>query len=282
MADSDPIITEAEYRTWLPPQEALRRVGDYMDDWIIAAQAIVRRVNAGLIRVHAKSGTVQRSAGNEALKPFAAVPEVVRKFWDSTGNAFALPFWTSGDAEVQLRVRKAGSYDRTEIWTLFGVRFDPVALAELMPTSPPLPVAGLMPPPPEAFDPLADGLQRNADFVRAAASQSGAAIPAAGAERLAQAIFDASRSTGPLADEKRQTLPPAAKHPGGKPPKQIWEAVWVNIAARLINGDFDPKRQKDVEDAIKDEAQRLGDDVGDATARKHAKYLWDKVKKVHN
>jgi hypothetical protein len=72
--------------------------------------------------------------------------------------------------------------------------------------------------------------------------------------------------------------PPPPKHAGGAPPKEIWEMVWVEIAARLINNDLDPEQQSDIEKAIMEAAERLGDPVGEATARKHAKYLWNKVK----
>jgi hypothetical protein len=68
------------------------------------------------------------------------------------------------------------------------------------------------------------------------------------------------------------------KHAGGAPPKDIWESVWVDIAARLISGDLDPKQQKDIVNAMLDWAVANNETIAEATAKRHAKLLWDKVK----
>lgn len=74
------------------------------------------------------------------------------------------------------------------------------------------------------------------------------------------------------------TPPPPTKHAGGAPPKDIWERVWIEIAAKLYSGDLQPKKLADLEDAVVEVVMSLGDSVGEATARRHAKPLWDKIK----
>lgn len=71
---------------------------------------------------------------------------------------------------------------------------------------------------------------------------------------------------------------PRGKQLGGAPPKDVWEAVWVDIAARLINGDFDPKQQKDVQVAIEEWGIANNEPISESTAKRHAKLLWQKVK----
>jgi hypothetical protein len=74
------------------------------------------------------------------------------------------------------------------------------------------------------------------------------------------------------------TVTAPAKHAGGKPPKDIWERVWVEIAARLYSGALIPSKQADIESAIMEISLALGDGVETAAARRHAKPLWQKIK----
>ena len=91
------------------------------------------------------------------------------------------------------------------------------------------------------------------------------------------------REMFPVPDAVAQSVPQAAqstpaKHPGGAPAKPIWEAVWIEIAARLYNGDLQPQKQADLEKAIMDIVMILGDECGEATAKRRAKLLWQKIK----
>jgi len=130
MADNQ--ITPEEYVTWLTPRDAVNLVGQDMQNWDIAAETILRRVDAGLIRAHFKTGTVLESGKIDKLKDFFVVPGGVKKAWADSSVPYTLPFWTSGDAEVHLKLRQAGTYDRTQIWTLFGIRFDPAGINDLL------------------------------------------------------------------------------------------------------------------------------------------------------
>jgi hypothetical protein len=89
-----------------------------------------------------------------------------------------------------------------------------------------------------------------------------------------------SRPTGLIATVVPDPLPPATapKHAGGKPPKEIWEAVWVDMAAALINGKFDPRRLTDVQNFILDWCAASNEPMSESTAKRHAKLLWDQVK----
>ncbi|MBL8581529.1 MAG: hypothetical protein JNL61_04785 [Rhizobiaceae bacterium] len=52
--------------------------------------------------------------------------------------------------------------------------------------------------------------------------------------------------------------PPAAKHPGGRPPYD-WDAIWAAIGIRLMEG-WKPRQQKDIEAEMKKQAENLGFD----------------------
>jgi hypothetical protein len=76
-------------------------------------------------------------------------------------------------------------------------------------------------------------------------------------------------------------LPPpmvAAKHAGGAPAKVNWELVMAEIAARLYSGDLKPEKQAHIEEAITEIVMSLGATIGEATARRHANPLWEKIK----
>lgn len=156
MADGDQITAE-EYATWIPASEALNRVAKVMQhEWGLAAAAIVRRLNAGLVRAHIKTGNVERAGKTQKLKDFVAVPSSVVTGWTKASGISTLQFWVSGDAEVHQRISSGHGYDATQILHLFGIRFDPAGIAEMIPSAGParaatamadkLPVKSLGPP----------------------------------------------------------------------------------------------------------------------------------------
>lgn len=90
-------------------------------------------------------------------------------------------------------------------------------------------------------------------------------------------IYDLAGVQLPVAPTPLPAVAPI-KHAGGKPPKAIWERVWIEIAARLYNGTLIPTKQADIEAAIMQISADLGDGVEIAAARRHAKPLWEKIK----
>jgi hypothetical protein len=96
--------------------------------------------------------------------------------------------------------------------------------------------------------------------------------------KLLASDIEAQFTVTPPAQPVPLAAAPVAKHAGGAPPKDIWERAWVEIAARLYDGRLQPKKQRDIEDALVEVVMSLGDQIGEATARRHAKPLWDKIK----
>ena len=86
------------------------------------------------------------------------------------------------------------------------------------------------------------------------------------------------RSQSPLADLAPQTEP-AKRSPGGRPPKPFWDQLWASIGASLYNGDLQPKRQADIENAMHDWLTFHGENAGETTVRAKAKQIWDAIQK---
>ena len=68
------------------------------------------------------------------------------------------------------------------------------------------------------------------------------------------------------------------KQAGSAPAKLNWELVMAEVAARLYLGDFKPEKQADIEQTMTEIATTFVDEIGEATIRRHAKLLWDKIK----
>ena len=69
------------------------------------------------------------------------------------------------------------------------------------------------------------------------------------------------------------------KHPGGAPPKDFWPDLWIAIAAQLYNGELQPTRQADIEEAMPAWGSNHGKKLSEATARRHAPKLWNLLKR---
>jgi hypothetical protein len=146
MADGNQ-ITADEWESWITPKVALKLVSDAMHhDWSIAASAIIRRLNAGLVLAHVKTGEFEQAGRVKKLKDYVAVPVSVAQTWGRMDRVADLPFWTSGDADVHHRVTTGYGHDAVVSWRLFGIRFDPAGINDLAPGSF-APVASPAPPP---------------------------------------------------------------------------------------------------------------------------------------
>lgn len=67
-----------------------------------------------------------------------------------------------------------------------------------------------------------------------------------------------------------------AKNPGGRPPYD-WEAVMIELAAQLYEGAWKPDTQAIIENAIKVYLSGKGLDIGDSTAKDHARPLYHRL-----
>jgi hypothetical protein len=74
--------------------------------------------------------------------------------------------------------------------------------------------------------------------------------------------------------------PSDKKNPGGKPLAAHWDAMWAAIAAKLWNGDLEPKSQKDIKEAIFDWFNKAGIEIGDTAVTQRARQLWQAMEDV--
>lgn len=80
-----------------------------------------------------------------------------------------------------------------------------------------------------------------------------------------------------MASRDTPSGPPA--RPGGRPPAEWWDDLWVEMCRQLYAGDLQPKKQADIERAMMDWAARHGHDTGISTIRPRARKLWTALKK---
>lgn len=72
------------------------------------------------------------------------------------------------------------------------------------------------------------------------------------------------------------SLVAVAKNPGGRPPKD-WEAAMIEMAGQLYDGDLKPDTQTSIEIAIKNYFSSKGIEIGDTTAKDHARPLFKRL-----
>jgi hypothetical protein len=61
---------------------------------------------------------------------------------------------------------------------------------------------------------------------------------------------------------------------GGRPPKEWWDDLWVEIFRQIYAGELVPKKQADIELAMLEWATNHGHDLSEAAARKPARKLF--------
>lgn len=69
---------------------------------------------------------------------------------------------------------------------------------------------------------------------------------------------------------------PVAKNLGGRPPYD-WEAAMIELAGQVYEGALMPDKQVNIENAIKDHFSAKGLDIGDSTAKDHARRLYQRL-----
>lgn len=66
---------------------------------------------------------------------------------------------------------------------------------------------------------------------------------------------------------------------GGRPAKAFWDDLLIEIARRLYAGEFHPKRQAEVENAMHDWIAANGHSAGETQVRERARKLWQAIEK---
>jgi hypothetical protein len=72
-------------------------------------------------------------------------------------------------------------------------------------------------------------------------------------------------------------LAPAPMSKVGRPASEFWDEMWAEICCQLFNGDLQPKRQVDIEEAMTQLIENAGETAAVSTVRKRARILWDKL-----
>jgi len=131
-------ITEEEYRRWYTPKQALEIVGKAMaGDWNAAYPAILQRLAGGKILAHAEDIDWKQVSKTGALPKYSAVGKDILDQWNKSNHQSYLPFWSSGNATVELRTGHSLS-DAPLTINLYGIRFDPDGINKLAGIATPL------------------------------------------------------------------------------------------------------------------------------------------------
>lgn len=89
-------------------------------------------------------------------------------------------------------------------------------------------------------------------------------------------------STSASAPAAIVSAPVATASKGGRPPAEYWDDLWVEICRQLYAGELIPKRQSDVESAMKAWLARRDDHPATSTIRERARKLWAALDKDEN
>jgi hypothetical protein len=91
-----------------------------------------------------------------------------------------------------------------------------------------------------------------------------------------EAMVSASTESEHSAPSDVASPAPVPRNQGGRPPKD-WEAVMIELAGQLYDGDLKPDTQANIEDAIKNYFSSNDMTIGDSTARDHARPLYQRL-----
>ena len=72
---------------------------------------------------------------------------------------------------------------------------------------------------------------------------------------------------------------PSAPHTaqGGRPRADWWDDLWIEVCRQLYGGELIPKKQGDIENAMKDWLAKRGEHPSDSTIRLRARKLWQAI-----
>lgn len=77
----------------------------------------------------------------------------------------------------------------------------------------------------------------------------------------------------PLSDQKAPATATTLS-PTGRPPKGFWDDLWCDIWAKVFRGDFQPKRQSDIERAMLDWASAKNHKLSESTVKPLARKMF--------
>jgi hypothetical protein len=91
-------------------------------------------------------------------------------------------------------------------------------------------------------------------------------------------------TVSPVAQPGQGEVQPATPSPnkGGRPRREFWEELWVEISRQLYVGDLKPKTQADIEAAMHQWISDQGHESGGTAVRDRARMLWRAIEKDEN
>ena len=125
MAKEKTVLTTAEYDAWLSPNETLEMLSDLGTR--SAKGALFARLTQGLLKGAVKTLKIKNQSQNFAL----ILPHV----WEPMATGWVVSdMWNTADIIIPHRASSAAYGYNTVDFYLFGVRFDPDGVRELLPT----------------------------------------------------------------------------------------------------------------------------------------------------
>jgi hypothetical protein len=86
----------------------------------------------------------------------------------------------------------------------------------------------------------------------------------------------------PPATAKSAAAPTPSAAAGGRLAAEWWDDLWVEICRQLYTGELIPKKQTDIENAMKDWLATRGEHPADSTIRPRGRKLWQAIGKDKN
>jgi hypothetical protein len=94
-------------------------------------------------------------------------------------------------------------------------------------------------------------------------------------------LFPTGTASAPTATQTEQAgAPLSSRSPankGGRPRKEWWDSLWVEMARQLYAGDLQPKKQADIEKSMADWVSAQGQEASVRIIRDAARKLWNAV-----
>jgi hypothetical protein len=212
-------ITADEFSTWLTPPEALQAIRSVMIVYQ-GCPAIVNLLRHGVVRAAGKQYYRRRGNVDEETGEFVVVP---LKYWEAQwASNWQSAFWTSGQVEFEPKVDSR--YEARLTYGFLGLRFESKVVSELAPGS--------------------ATIARRSDHV--------AAIQATAARRSGAQNDPEGRVAGTENRSPATALVNLDNLPnkGGRPSADFWLDMSLEIANLMSLGDFKPRTQAEVVDAM--------------------------------